>query len=251
MAVSLESIATNRPVLPPRILLYGPHGLGKTTFGANAPRPVFILTEDGLGTLQVPAFPLAITYQSVLDAAESLDAETNYSTVVVDSLDWLDTLVWAAVNSKYKPADLAYGRGAVIAADLWLSLLERLQTLRSSRGMAVLLLAHSEIKRFDSPEVEPYDRYQPKLQARSSALVQEWCDVVAFVNTRVVVRSADVGFGNSVARGVSSGERVIYLAERPAFLAKNRYGLPDSMPLDWAVFQTTLLKSIGANETNV
>jgi hypothetical protein len=100
--------------------------------------------------------------------------------------------------------------------------------------MASILLAHCEIKRFDSPEVEPYERYQPKLQARSSALVQEWCDMVLFCNFKTIVKSSDVGFNNKVARGISTGERLLYTTERPAYLAKNRYSLSDSLPLDWS-----------------
>ena len=111
---------------------------------------------------------------------------------------------------------------------------ERGALLRDERGMGVILIAHADIKRFDSPEVEPYERYQPKLQARSSALVQEWCDVVGFANYKTIVKSSDVGFNNKVSRGISTGERLLYTSEKPAYLAKNRYSLPDSLPLDWS-----------------
>ena len=112
-------------------------------------------------------------------------------------------------------------------------MLEDLTALRA-KGMASILLAHCEIKRFDSPEVEPYERYQPKLQARSSALVQEWCDIVGFANYKTIVKSSDVGFNNKVSRGISTGERLLYTSEKPAYLAKNRYSLPDTLPLDWS-----------------
>ena len=148
-------------------------------------------------------------------------------------MDWLDNLIWEQINGQYEAKDLAYGKGAVIAADLWRKVLDSLTALRS-KGMASILLAHCEIKRFDSPEVEPYERYQPKLQARSSALVQEWCDVVGFANYKTIVKSSDVGFNNKVSRGISTGERLLYTSEKPAYLAKNRYSLPDSLPLDWS-----------------
>jgi hypothetical protein len=100
--------------------------------------------------------------------------------------------------------------------------------------MGVILIAHSEIKRFDSPETEPYDRYQVKLHARASALVQEHVDAVLFANYRVSTLKTDVGFKKSVTRAVGGGERLLHTAERPAFLAKNRFGLPETLPLDWA-----------------
>jgi hypothetical protein len=92
------------------------------------------------------------------------------------------------------------------------------------------------IKRFDSPETEPYDRYQPKLQERSGSLIREWADAVFFANYKTIVKQADVGFSKTVSRGVSSGERLLFTSERPAYMAKNRYSLPESIPLDWAAF---------------
>jgi len=106
--------------------------------------------------------------------------------------------------------------------------------------MVVILIAHAQIKRFDSPEVEPFDRYMPKLQDRSSALVQEWCDCVLFANFKTMVKKDDVGFNQKVSRGITTGERLLYTVERPAFLAKNRYALPDSIPLSWEAFTEAL-----------
>jgi hypothetical protein len=233
MAINLKSIKKNTELLPPRIMLYGPHGLGKTTFGAGAPNPIFILTEDGLGQIEADHFPLATTFSQVQEALASLTGDHDFQTVVIDSLDWLDNLVWEEINTKYDAKDLAYGKGAVIAADYWRKVLDTLNVLRS-KGMASILLAHCEIKRFDSPEVEPYERYQPKLQARSSALVQEWCDMVLFTNYKTLVKTTDVGFNNKVTRGTSTGERIMHTNERPAYLAKNRYNLPDQLPLEWS-----------------
>ena len=240
MAIDLSSIRRNVEMQPPRIMLYGPHGLGKTTFGAGAPAPIIIQTEDGLGALDVPHFPLAESYQAVFDALAALDADHEYSTVVIDSLDWLDNLIWQDINKLHDEKALAYGKGAVIAADYWRTILDALNRLRA-RGMISILIAHCEIKRFDSPETDPYERYQPKLQARSSALVQEWCDAVFFANYKTVIKQAEVGFNNKVSRGISNGERLIYTQERPAHLAKNRYNLPETLPLEWEAVQSAMV----------
>jgi len=101
-------------------------------------------------------------------------------------------------------------------------------------------IAHTDIKRFDSPEHEPYDRYVIKLHARASALLQEHSDAVLFANYRISTVKSDVGFNKKVTRALGSGERVLYTAERPAFLAKNRYGLPDVLPLDWQAFAAAM-----------
>lgn len=241
MAFNLDSIKRSTGIKAPRVMIYGPHGLGKTTFGAGAPNPIFILTEDGLGRLEVDHFPLATSYQDVIDAIGTLyNEEHNFGTVVIDSLDWLDNLVWQDINSKHDAKELAYGKGAVIAADYWRNILDGLSALRDDKGMAIVLIAHTEIKRFDSPETEPYDRYRPKLQDRSSALIQEWCDGVFFCNYRVVTKETEVGFNKEVRRGITTGERLMYTTEKPAYLAKNRYGLPDQLPLSWEAFQTAI-----------
>jgi hypothetical protein len=241
MAFNLDSIKRSTGIKAPRVMIYGPHGLGKTTFGAGAPNPIMILTEDGLGRLEVDHFPLATSYQDVIDAIGTLyNEEHNFSTVVIDSLDWLDNLIWQDIHAKHDDKALAYGKGAVIAADYWRQILDGLSALRDDKGMAVVMIAHTEIKRFDSPETEPYDRYRPKLQDRSSALIQEWCDGVFFCNYRVVTKETEVGFNKEVRRGITTGERLMYTTEKPAYLAKNRYGLPDQLPLSWDAFATAI-----------
>ncbi|MFM7692478.1 MAG: AAA family ATPase, partial [Alphaproteobacteria bacterium] len=106
-------------------------------------------------------------------------------------------------------------------------------TLRDECGMGVVLIAHAEIRRFDSPETEPYDRYQPKLHKSASALVQEHVDAVLFANYRISTLKSDVGFNKKVVRGVGGGDRLLHTIERPAFLAKNRFGLEETLPLAW------------------
>jgi len=241
MAFNLASIRKSDSLKAPRVLLYAPHGIGKTTFGASAPEPIFICTEDGLGQLQVDHFPLCQTYRDAMDALGALIAEEHaFKTVVIDSLDWLDNLIWRDINTRFEAKDLAYGKGAVIAADYWRQVLDGLTVLRNDKAMAVILLAHCQIKRFDSPEVEPYERYSPKLQERSSALVQEWSDCVFFANFKTLIKKDEVGFNQTVTRGITTGERLIHTTERPACLAKNRFSLPDTLPLSWDAFMAHL-----------
>jgi hypothetical protein len=221
----------------PRIMVYGVEGIGKSTFGAGAPNPIYILTEDGLGSLNVDHFPLATSFQDVMDAIASLYKENHaFETVVIDSLDWLEAIIQREIEQKYDAKDLAYGKGSLIAAERWREILDGLNALRNDKGMAVILIAHTTIKRFDSPEVEPYDRYQPKLQERSNAVVREWADAVLFANYKTIVKKDDVGFNQTNNRGISTGERLLFTSERPAYMAKNRYNMPESIPLSWDAF---------------
>ena len=244
MAISLASLKSMPALSPPRILVYGVAGIGKTTFATSADKPVVLPTEDGLGKIKVPHFPLARNFDEVMEAVAALYSEAHdYRTVVVDSLDWLEPLVWQRAcqdNGWRSIEDPGYGKGYVAALDLWRQYLDGLNALRNERGMTVIQIAHADIKRFDSPEHEPYDRYVIKLHARASALLQEHSDVVLFANYRISTVRSDVGFNKKVIRGLGSGERVLYTAERPAFLAKNRYGLPDVLPLDWQAFAAAM-----------
>lgn len=240
MAISLASLMRSTAIAPPRVLAHGVAGIGKTTFAAASDKPVFILTEDGLGTLGVPHFPLARSFDAVMEALAALYSEAHeFKTVVIDSLDWLEPLVWARAcknNGWASIEDAGYGKGYVAALDLWRQYLDGLNALRDERGLTIIQIAHTDIKRFDSPEHEPYDRYVIKLHARASALLQEHSDVVLFANYRISTVKSDIGFNKKVTRALGSGERLLFTAERPAFLAKNRYGLPDTLPMNWQAF---------------
>ena len=240
MAISLASLRRGGDTRPPRILGYGVAGIGKTTFATEAPNPIVVQTEDGLGSIAVPTFGLLRSFHDVMQAIGSLyDEDHTFQTVVVDSLDWLEPLIWQHTAQQHNQPNIeafGYGKGYLAALDNWRAVLEGLNALRDERGMAVILLAHAEIKRFDSPETEPYDRYQPKLHVRASALVQEHVDAVLFANYRISTLKSDAGFGKKVVRGVSGGDRLLHTVERPAFLAKNRFGLPETLPLSWPDF---------------
>ena len=223
-------------------MLYGTHGVGKSTFGAQSERPIFIQTEEGLGEIDCEKFPLATSYLDVMKAIEALYSEEHaYGTIVVDSLDWLERLVWAEVcqqRSVQNIEDIGYGKGYVFALTPWREFLAGLDALRERRNMGVVLIAHAKIERFENPETDSYDRYSPRLHKLASHVIQEWCDEVFFATYKVYTKHADEGFNRKKAKGIGTGERVIYTTERPSHIAKNRLTLPDELPLDWATYAT-------------
>jgi hypothetical protein len=238
MAISLASLNRLDTPKPPRIVLYGVHGIGKNTFASAAPKPVLINIEDGQpsGT-PIDAFPRAQSFGDVMEALTALCSEDHdFETAIVDSLDWLEPMVWAETCSRNKWTDIeapGFGKGYIAALDVWRDYFDAINFLRDEKGMAIIQTAHAQITRFDSPETEPYDRYGIKLQKRASELVQEHADMVLFANFKVNTTKTDAGFNKKVTRGVGSGQRVIYTEERAAFLAKNRHRLPPELPLDW------------------
>lgn len=228
----LSSIVKGVIVEPPRFFIYGVHGIGKSTLASRFPKPVFIQTEEGANEIAVDKFPTSASTTDVLEQLRALYREQHeYETVVIDSADWLEDFIHLELKASYSDKELSFGKDSVKAAEKASEILTALNHLRKKRGMGCVLVAHSEIRRFDSPMSEPYDRYQPKLQARFSALLQEWADAVLFATYDVVVKKEEVGFNKEVRRGISTGERKLFTEERPAFYAKNRYRMPVELPM--------------------
>lgn len=232
---------------PLRVVIYGPGGIGKSTFGAQSPHPVFLGPEDGSALLDVSRFPQPETWHDVLDAVRALTEEPHdFGTLVIDSADWLEPLCWAHVcriGDEYGPKrsieGFGYGKGYVAALETWRVLISGLDALRRKRRMHVVVIAHGEVKPFKNPDAETggdYDRWQLKLHRLAAGLFAEWCDELAFATFRTFAQKADPsGPDKKRARGVGS-ERVLYTERRAAFDAKSRHGLPSEMPLSWADF---------------
>lgn len=243
MAINLASLKRNT-LRPPRITIHGDAGLGKTTFGACAPDPVFLLTEDGLGTLDVTAFPLATSFEEVMQALAALyQDEHGFRTLVVDSLDWLEPLVWKQVCTQHGKAgieEFGYGKGYVEALGVWRQFFEGVTALRDQRGMTVIMTAHSEQRRVEDPLLPAYDTHDLKLHKRAAALAEEFSDVILFAAMQTNTVTEDTGFNQKRIRATTTGQRVIHTVGQPAFLAKNRYNLPPVLPLTWADFAAAM-----------
>lgn len=235
MAISLASISkTQRASQPPRIVIHGVQGVGKSTFAASAYRPIFLPFEDGLSGLEVDSFPLLRSWEDTLGALDALAGEHDFGTVVIDSLDWLEPHIWARVArdaGKDSIEGIPYGKGYAEALTYWRLILDRLNGLRA-RGMAVILIAHTQVKRFEAPDTDAFDRYELKLHKGAAALVVEWADVVGLAQVETAIRKESNGFSNRT-RGVATGRRVLRTHESPAYIAKERFGLPDPLPLEW------------------
>ena len=242
----LDSIKTGREARPPRIMIYGSEGVGKSTFGASAPKPVFIQTEDGLGEIDCAKFPLAKSVSEVLAELTALrDERHDFQSVVIDSADWLERLIFEEVCREYgvrsiEKADGGYGRGYTHALTHWRKIVQLLEELRDKRGMLVILVAHARIERFEDPENAAYDRYTPRLHKHAASLLSEWVDAVLFANKKLRVQKENAGFAGerSIAApiGADGGERIVRTVGSPACIAKNRFGLPPELPLSWQAF---------------
>jgi hypothetical protein len=253
----LSSIQTGRDRKPPRLFLYGVEGIGKSSLAANTPNPIFISTEDGLGEIDCHKFPLARSLGDVETSLNELATEEHdYSTVIIDTADWLEKLVWDELCNAYgvssiEKVDGGYGKGYVHALTYWRKIINSLTKLRDERNMMVLLLAHAKVERFEDPEAAAYDRYSPRLNKHAAALVSEWCDAVLFASRKFVTKTETGAFNRTrnkaVPVGADGGERILRCVGGPACIAKNRYDLPGELPLDW----NALAVGIFSQETTI
>lgn len=256
-----EIIKANEIWTPQRFLISSIQGLGKTTFGASFDRAILAQIEDGAGAVDCATFPdLVKTFADVESVVKALyQGDHKYKTLVVDTVDWLEPIIWAH-QIKIEPVSekgvevkdiegYGFGKGYLKADNLWRYVLGLFDLLRNRKGMDIVLLSHVDVKRYDSPETEPYDRYRLKLHKRAAAMISEWVDVHLFCNYRTQVQKTDVGFKKEVKRGVGSGERIIFTEQRPAFDAKNRWGLPPEIYIGndktWAAFHQAMSEATG------
>ena len=239
----LQQIHTGKRQSAPRIVLYGTEGIGKSTTASQAPQPIFIQTEDGLDQIDCASFPLATTFDDVINAIDSLiKDEHEYQSVVIDSLDWLERLIWDRLCKDYgvnsiEKVDGGYARGYTHALTHWRMLLTGLDTLRTNQNMCIILLAHAKVETFSDPEVGAYDRFSPRLHKHANAVITEWADAVLFATRKIITKTEEAGFNRNrtLASGLGKdgGERVMRCVGSPACIAKNRYGLPIELPLSW------------------
>jgi hypothetical protein len=233
--ISITNIHETAATLPPRVLVHGQEGVGKTTLAAKFPKPIFLQTEDGTPAgLKLTTFGLLQTYSDVREALAALGNENHpFSTVVLDSLDKLEPLIWSDVCESNKWPSIeapGYGKGYVIADKCWRDFLLALNWLRRERGMTIVLLAHSAIETINDPRAPTYTSYQLRLHKRARGLIADEMDLIAFLATDVAVVSEDAGFNKKRSRGEGGPVRWLHTEGRPAFVAKSRFELSAKIP---------------------
>lgn len=234
---TLESVTRGRRKAPYYILLYSPEGCGKSTFAAGAPKPIFIGEPGGTDHLDVARFPTPETAEDIEAACDTLEKEKHdFETFVVDTADYLEPAIWATVcadGKKKSIEDFGFGKGYVLALEKWREIAARFDRLREKRGMNVIILAHSHLKSVRNPLGDDYEHYELKMNAKAAAFLKEAPMAVLFAN---YVSYTDKDEATKRVKAFGDGSRLIYTEHRPAFDAKNRYGLPFELPLSWEDF---------------
>ena len=246
----MDSIKPTKHSRQPRIILHGPEKVGKSTFAAGAPNPIFLPTEEGLSGIDAMAFPKSETLgQFIKQCKELQEKDHDFRTVVVDSADWLERLIHDYICKKEKVSTIekaagGYGKGYLEALNTWRTVLRKMDVLNLEKNMIVILICHSRVVTINDPLHEPYDSYQMKLHSPKSGngsneLLKEWCDVLLFADTEKEFWEAKDG-AKTLGRAEGTGKRFLYAQPSPAYSAGSRYPLPKKIPLNWRAFDKAL-----------
>ena len=240
--MSLIEIRQKAKLKPPIVVLYGPGGIGKTTFASKMRKPIIVQAEDVIGKINCAHLDVAKTYEDFI-AKLTYCAEKDYKTIVIDSLDWLETLIQEYVCEKNGWPDIsspAYGKGFAACIGVWKEYLSILNECRD-KGFTILQIAHNEVRRYEDPSSEPHDRHQIKLHRKAADLVIEHSDAVFFANYKIGTIQVK-GKGGGMTTKLKQGDRTIFTQETPGFQAKNRFGLDNEMPFEWQAIREQMLK---------
>jgi len=214
-----------------RVVLYGVESVGKSTFAAKFPRPLFLDIEQGTSHLDVDRCEIG-SWKQLTDALAEAKA-TDYKTIVVDSADWAERLCvedLLATSKKTSIEDFGFGKGWVMVAERMSRMLSSIDQLIDA-GKNVVLIAHSKIVRFEAPDaLAAYDRYELKLSKQSSPLLKEFADELWFLRFKTKVSTSETGKG----KGIGGKERILLTTHSAAYDAKTRSGLAEELPLEWA-----------------
>lgn len=235
MAISLSSLTKTTAKPNPFIVFYGVAGVGKDTLASEFPAPVLICTpgENPPADVEIDSFGELGDYASLMGAFESLFTEDHsFKTLILSAASGVEKIVWAETCRREGWKTLeepGYGKGYLAADAVWDEVTDAIRALGREKGMTVILIGHTEIKNFDDPASTSYSRYQPNLHKRASERVMAAADIVGFLNHRVSIKVEKGAFGKDVKEANGAGIRMIYLEERPGYIAKNRYSMPSEI----------------------
>lgn len=225
------AVRRGRLEVPFHVFLFGVEGVGKSSFAAGAPDPFFVSFEGGTAHLDVERGEPR-TWQEAIALVRWAGAE-KYRTIVLDTVNWLESLCHAHVCAEQKWSsieDPGYGKGYVAALNAWREMLADLERIWQG-GKNIILLAHAERKVFTNPEGGAWDRYEVAMHAKSAGLLKQWADAVLFAIHETTTKKE----GQRTV-GISTGAHVMHTAWSAAWDAKNRLNLPAELPLSWRAF---------------
>lgn len=241
-------ITSGRIATAIKTVIYGPEGIGKTTFASQFPDPLFIDTEGSTVHMDVKRLPKPDLWVELLNEVEYVCQNPGCCrTLVLDTADWAETLCSEYVCSRDQKTgieDYGYGKGYRFLFEEFGRLLNALEQVRE-KGVNIVICCHAAMRKFEQPdELGAYDRWSLKLtdtpRASIAGAVKEWADMVIFANYKTIVVNVD---GKGATKGknkAQGGKRVMYTAHHSCWDAKNRFGLPEEADFSYEVVRPVI-----------
>lgn len=232
---------------PKKVVIYGPEGIGKSTFASKFPNPVFIDTEGSTKYLDVARFDKTNSWQDILAQVDEAAQDMSIETVVIDTADWAEmycTKYVCELKGVKNIEDIGYGKGYVYLQEEFKKLLDKLEAL-TDQGMHVVMTAHAQMRKFEQPdEMGAYDRWEMKLSKKVAPMLKEWADMLLFANYQTFV----VEDNKTKSKKATGGSRVMYSTHHPCWDAKNRFGLPEKMDFTFDAIKGVLGPEVTVNK---
>lgn len=236
-----------------KVLIYGPEGIGKSTLASRFPNPVFIDTEGSTRFLDVARTETPCSWNEIIDQVNYFFMNPQEAgTLVIDSIDWAEKMCIEQFLQERKIKgieDMPYGRGYTYIAEEMGFLLKRLEAVRR-KGVNVLLTAHAKLRKFEQPdELGAYDRWELKLSKQVAPLVKEWADMILFCNYKTMVINVDNQGAQKGKNKAQGGRRIMYTQHHPCWDAKNRFGLPEELDMDYEAIRSVVEPNENSTKT--
>ena len=220
-----------------KVVIYGPEGIGKSTFASRFPDPVFIDTEGSTKDMDVARFEAPSSWTMLLEQVKYVKNHPEIcKTLVIDTADWAEMRCIDHICAKFQKDGLeefGYGKGYTYVHEEFGRLLNLLEEVVGV-GIHVVLTAHAKMRKFEQPdELGAYDRWEMKLTKQSAPMVKEWADMVLFANYKTFVVNVDGQGAQKGKNKAQGGRRVMFTTHHPCWDAKNRYGLPEELMFDY------------------
>ena len=233
---AIKNVVREAETDPDRILLYGEEGIGKTTFGSEAPKPIFLPTEVRFRGIEVDRMPRIESWDDMLAALTVVEEEKHdWQTICVDTLDALEPLIHDVVCEREgweSIGEPGWRKGEQAAVELWREFLVRIDRIRLNRKMEVILLAHGRLGNFKDPESEGWQFWEPAIDKAAYGLFGQWADSILFGQFERFAVKLSKGKGAKRV-GRSSGRRVLRTRPSATWRAKDTYGLPPELPMSY------------------
>ena len=285
----MDLVEETRIEEPLRVVLYATNGVGKSTWAADAEKPLFLNIEDGLVNINAKAINLhSITIKDqegkpVMHKVEKMDDEGKvyeemepktrdstfddlmgtlrdlyryphpFKTIVLDSIDWIEQKkIWPKVAKEAGVkdiSDIGFQNGYKKALEHWETLMSALNALRKDKGLNIIMLAHNAKVKVNEAGIDPHDINGIKLHKLASALIREWADFVLFAKFDTTTIQVENGFGNKTNKPIGGKERVLFTKPDPNWEAKSRFEIPEKLPLEYAAFDAAYRESLKTQES--